>query len=98
MVVMHVISHKAIRTFCEKHREATNALDYWYKVAKRATWRNFADLKQSFNTADSVAPYAVFDVGGNKYSLIAEINFRRQVLFIRHILTHKEYGKGAWKS
>ena len=95
---MHIVSHKAIRIFCEKHGEATNALNYWYKVAKRATWNSFLDVKQSFNAADFVAPYVVFDVGGNKYRLIAEINFRRQVLFIRGIMTHKQYEKGAWKS
>lgn len=95
---MHIVSHKAIRVFCETHREAANALNYWYKVAKRATWTNFSEVKQTFNTADFVAPYVVFDVGGNKYRLIAEINFRIQILFIRRILTHKEYEKGAWKS
>jgi mRNA interferase HigB len=54
-------------------------------------------VKQAFNTADFVAPYIVFDIGGNKYRLIAEINFSRRVLFIRGIMTHKEYVKGAWK-
>jgi mRNA interferase HigB len=95
---MHVVSHKAIRIFCEKHPHARSALDHWYRVAKRATWSSFADVKQSFNTADFLAPHVVFDIGGNKYRLIAEMNFTRRVLFIRRILTHKEYVKGAWKS
>ena len=50
------------------------------------------------NTADFVAPFVVLDIGGNKYRLIAEMNFSRRVLFIRGIMTHKEYVKGAWKS
>ena len=94
---MHIVSHKAIRVFCEKHREAFIALNYWYKVARQATWASFPEVKQTFNTADYVVPFVVFDVGGNKYRLIAEINFRRQVLFIRDIMTHKEYEKGAWR-
>ena len=94
---MHVVSHRAIRMFCEEHPHARNALDHWYRVAKRATWASFAEVKQSFNAADFVTPYVVFDIGGNKYRLIAEINFGRKVLFIRGIMTHKEYGKGAWK-
>jgi len=94
---MHVVSHKAIRLFCEKHPVAESAMDRWYRVAKRATWASFAEVKQSFNTADFVVPYVVFDIGGNKYRLIAEINFSRDVLFIRGIITHKEYMKGAWK-
>ena len=66
-------------------------------MARRATCANFVEVKQTFNTADFIAPYVVFDVGGNRYRLIAEINFGRRMLFIRGIMTHKEYGKGAWK-
>ena len=95
---MNVVSHKAIRIFCEKHRGASSPLDHWYRAAKRATWENFAEVKQTFQTADFVAPYVVFDVGGNKYRLIAEIGFGRRVLFIRGIMTHKEYERGAWKA
>ena len=94
---MHVVSYKAIRIFCEAHPDAKHALDRWYKVARRAAWANFIEVKQSFNTADFVAPHVVFDVGGNKYRFIAKISFRRGVLFIRGIMTHQEYVKGAWK-
>ena len=73
-------------------------MDHWYRVAKRATWASFGEVIQPFNTADFVSPYVVFDIGGNKYRLISEINFSRGVLFIRSILTHKEYVKGAWNS
>jgi mRNA interferase HigB len=95
---VHVVSHKAIRSFCEEHPHARNAMDYWYRVAKRAIWTNFADLRQSFNMADFVAPHVVFDIGGNKYRIIAEMNFTRKLIFIRRIMTHKEYERGAWKS
>jgi mRNA interferase HigB len=44
-----------------------------------------------------VAPHIIFDFGGHKFRLVAEINFRKGVLFIRDIMTHKEYEKGAWK-
>ena len=98
LILMHVVSHKAVRLFCQEHPGALNALDHWYRVAKRATWTKFAEVRQSFNTADFVAPFVVFDIGGNKYRLIAEMNFSRRVLFIRGIMTHKEYLKGAWKS
>jgi mRNA interferase HigB len=95
---MHVVSHKAIRLFRDDHPHARSALDHWYRVAKRATWTSFSEVKQSFNTADFVARHIVFDIGGNKYRLIAEMNFPRRVLFIRGIMTHKEYLKGGWKS
>ena len=100
---MNVVSHRAIRAFCEKHRDAVNPLDHWYRVAKRATWVSFPEVRQTFNMAGSAAPdivlaNAVFDIGGNKYRLIAEINFRSRLVFIRAILTHNEYLKGSWKT
>jgi mRNA interferase HigB len=95
---VHIVSHKAIRLFCEDHPHARASMDHWYRVAKRAAWASFADVKQSFNTANFVAPHVVFDIGGNKYRLIAEMSFARRVLFIRRIMTHQEYVKGAWKS
>jgi mRNA interferase HigB len=95
---MHVVSHKAIWMFCVQHPDARSALDHWYRVAKRGTWTKFADVRQSFNAADFVAPFVGFDIGGNKYRLIAEISFGRKVLLIRAIMTHKEYERGAWKS
>jgi mRNA interferase HigB len=98
MALMHIVSHKAIRIFCEEHPHARAAMDRWYRVAKRGTWSSFAEVKQSFNTADFGAPHVVFDIGGNKYRLIAEMNFARRVLFIRFILTHQDYMRGAWKS
>ena len=94
---MNVVSHKAIRNFCGKHRDAASPLDHWYRVAKRATWLSFMEVKRTFNTADFVAPYIVFDIGGNKYRLIAEIEFNSRLLFIRAIMRHKDYIKGAWK-
>ena len=40
----------------------------------------------------------IFDLGGNKLRLIASIHFNRQKIYIRHILTHKEYDKGDWRN
>jgi mRNA interferase HigB len=39
----------------------------------------------------------VFNAGGNKYRLIAEINYVTQKLFLRHVLTHSEYDRETWK-
>jgi mRNA interferase HigB len=94
---MHVVSHKAIRAFGSKHPESRGPLDYWYRVTKSAEWGSLVGLKEMFRSADFVAPYTVFDIGGNRYRLIAEVNFRSKTVFIRWILTHKEYDKGAWK-
>ena len=94
---VHVISYKAIRGFKAARPDAGPALDNWYRVAASCRWKSFAEVRQVFRSADWVSPYVVFNIAGNKYRLIAEINFRSQTLFIRHILTHQEYTEGAWK-
>jgi mRNA-degrading endonuclease HigB of HigAB toxin-antitoxin module len=72
------------------------------RAQTRSAWTTGIELPNRrpdlVSRADFVAPHIVFDIGGNKYRLIAEMNFTRKVLFIRCIMTHKEYVKGAWKS
>ena len=70
---------------------------HWYHVAKRAEWRNLADVRKDFPHADSVRIFTVFNIGGHKYRLISAIKYRWQVIYLRHILTHAEYAKEKWK-
>jgi mRNA interferase HigB len=39
----------------------------------------------------------VFDIGGNKFRLVAAVHFNTQRLFIRHVLTHTVYDRRDWK-
>jgi mRNA interferase HigB len=70
----------------------------WLKIAERAEWSDFAALKTAFPSADLVGTQIVINIGGNKYRLVLEIFYRDQVVLVRHVLTHKEYDKGQWKS
>ncbi len=47
--------------------------------------------------ADQVGRFTVFNIAGNKYRMIVVIHFNRGLVFVRHILTHGEYDRGAWK-
>lgn len=78
--------------------ETANALDGWYRVTRDNNFYNFADLKKVFNSVDKVGELYVFDIGGNKLRLIASIHFNRQNIYIRYILTHKDYDKGFWRT
>lgn len=94
---MHVITQSRIWEAKNKFPESANALDGWYRIIKRNEFNNFAELKKSFNTVDKVRDLFVFDIGGNKLRLISNIHFQRKKVYIRDILTHKEYEKNAWK-
>ncbi len=94
---MHVITRKRIREFAKRHRDATEPLGIWYAIVSRSDFGSFAELKRVFGTADKVGKFTVFDIGGNKYRLIAAIHYNRKKVYIRHVLTHAEYDGNKWK-
>ena len=94
---MHVISQKTLRAFWTKHPQAKNPLQAWFTRTKKAEWDSFEDVKADFGSADQVGRLTVFDIGGNKYRLIAHIHFNRGKVYVRQVLTHADYDKGDWK-
>ena len=94
---MHVISQKTLRAFWTKHPQAKNPLQAWFTRTKKAQWESFEDVKADFGSADQVGRLTVFDIGGNKYRLIAHIHFNRGKVYVRNVLTRADYDKGDWK-
>ena len=77
------------------HTQADGLLQAWRQLIESCSFGSFADLKQVFNSVDRVGDFYVFNIGGNKYRLIAAIHFDKQRLFIRHVFTHAQYDH--WK-
>ncbi|MEN6404850.1 MAG: type II toxin-antitoxin system HigB family toxin [Thermoguttaceae bacterium] len=94
---MHVISEKKLREFWEKQPEAETPLRAWLRVAEHAAWESFADVRRVYPSADQVGRCTVFDIGGNRFRLVVVVHFNRGRLYVRHVLTHREYDKGKWK-
>ena len=103
---MNVISRKKLQTFYKvrQHGKHAQAFEDWFKLARRAEWHTFQDVKATFAQTDvakdttSGRTATIFDVGGNKYRVIARISYVRQTLLITHVLTHAEYDKMKWKA
>ncbi|MCI0555288.1 MAG: type II toxin-antitoxin system HigB family toxin [Anaerolineae bacterium] len=94
---MHIISRKALIQFWEKYPDSKTSLARWFKVVKTTEFQSFAELREIFPSADKVQGWIVFNIGGNKYRLIASIHFNRGKVYIRHVLMHTEYDRGDWK-
>lgn len=94
---MRVISRKALRQFWERYPDSKNPLSRWFGIMEKQEFRNFAELRATFPSADKVGDLIVFNIGGNKYRLIVSIHLNRGKVYIRHVLTHQEYDKGVWK-
>lgn len=95
---MHVISKRAWRGAVARDSSLAAPLAAWHKVASLAQWKSLADVKKVYPSADYVAPFTVFNIRGGHYRLIVKIEYRWQVIFVKHLLSHAEYQKGGWKS
>lgn len=101
---MHVISRKALVDFWESRtgdaRIAKRDLSTWYKITDKADWAHFGALKQTFGSADQVGHCVVFDVGNNRYRLIALVKYRvngQGTVFVRKVMDHAEYDRQLWR-
>jgi mRNA interferase HigB len=95
---LHIISRKKLFEAARRHAELSGPLDVWYRIAKKAEWKNLTDVRRTLPSADFVSPFTIFNIKGNAYRLVTEINYYTAKIFLRHVLTHAEYSKGGWKS
>ncbi len=94
---MKLISNRALREFATIHPNAETGLQNWRRLIERGTYYHFSDLKDTFANVDKVGDRYVFNIGGNKYRLIASISFTTQQVFVKAVLTHKQYDLEDWK-
>jgi mRNA interferase HigB len=94
---LHVISRKRLLEAAREHADWGDPLNIWFRIAKRAEWQSLVEVQKAFPMADGVGRYTVFNIKGNHYRLICEINYKTGRLYIRNVLTHAEYDKGGWK-
>jgi len=97
---MQILNIEEIEKFVKKRADARGAFERWRQMTEVANWKSFADLKRDFPAADRYKSCTIFDIGGNKYRLIAKINYREgiQVVRVRKAMTHAEYSKDKWKT
>lgn len=94
---MKLISNKALRDFAIRHPDADPPLQNFRGLVEKGRFASYAELKLTFGSVDKVGERYVFNIGGNKYRLIAAIAFAPQLFWIKAVLTHAEYDKGGWK-
>ena len=94
--LMRVIAKRTIRTFWEKPgcEDAHAPLEAWHDITIKALWQSPQDIKNQFGNASICGNNrVVFNIGGNKYSLVAEIQYRVGIVWVKFIGTHAEYDK-----
>ena len=95
---MRIISPKKIRQFWASHPDSRSPLARWIRTVRNAEWDSFEDVRLAMGKrVDRHKRLFVFDIGGNKYRLVAAIHFNTGIVFVRRIMTHADYDGGKWK-
>ena len=90
---MRIFGETVIAGFAKERPASRKPLQRFATTARAAVWPHFPALKETFLATDytPAAGTLVFNIGGNKYRLIARVDFEEQLLVIETILTHREY-------
>lgn len=68
------------------------AIKTWTAEIEKAQWRNPAELRAQFHSADPVGNNrVVFNICGNKFRLVVKFNYGVPVARVKFAGTHKEY-------
>ena len=99
---MNVVGTELIEEFCKGNERAKKAFDKWLPMVENAQWTKRMDAKATFPATDpwtgaSGTEYLIFEIGGNKYRVIARPVFKTQTLIIMAVMGHDEYQAGRWK-
>jgi mRNA interferase HigB len=77
--------------------ETAALLTAWFLSARKARWTRLADVRSDFPSVDQVGRALVFNIRQNRYRLIVRHSFPKQKLYVKALLTHKEYDREEWK-
>jgi mRNA interferase HigB len=95
---VRIISRSTLAAFISKleghkdQRAVKAALESWFQEARHAEWENSSDVKASYSHASIVgADRVVFNIKGNAYRMVVAVDYRRAIVFIKWLGTHKEY-------
>jgi mRNA interferase HigB len=99
---MRIIKPATVKAWAARHADAAGALEKWMTLVEDGQWTSVVEMRAVFSSADTVLvksgrPVIVFNIGGNKYRLIAAVHYDAQIVYAMLFLTHAEYDKGQWK-
>jgi mRNA interferase HigB len=92
---MTVLGETLVAEFARRHERSRKPLARFLEIARAATWSHMPDVKTSLPTTDFDARNQtyIFNIGGNKYRLLAAIDFEEQTLSIESVMTHEQYSR-----
>jgi mRNA interferase HigB len=93
---VNVISKSGLKKIIAKHPQSEPEFMRWYRTTKASRWNSLEDVRTSYASADKVGDVLVFDIPHNQLRLITATFFRSQRVYVKALLTHKEYDRKEW--
>jgi mRNA interferase HigB len=93
---MRVIAKSSLRKFWEQpaYSDSRGPLESWYEEALKADWKSPQEIKAQYRNASICGNNrVVFNIGGNKYRLVVEMQYRAGIAWVKFIGTHAQYDK-----
>lgn len=93
---MRIIKEKTLTEYCrlDKYKSAEESLKAWIYETKYSKWNNSNELKEKYRNASTVgSKRVVFNIKGNDYRLIVDVEYKLKIVFIVWFGTHEEYNK-----
>lgn len=91
---MRVIAKSTLKKFWERPgcADAQDLLENWYDEAAQAKWTTLQDVKTQYRNASMCANNrVVFNIAGNKYRLVVEMQYRAGIAWVKFVGTHARY-------
>lgn len=89
---MRIIAVKTLKQAWEQFSRAKQALLSWYEETEAANWNNPNELKAQYRNASVISEKrVVFNIHGNSFRLIVDIEYRLKIVFIVWFGTHSQY-------
>ena len=91
---MRIIAKRTLNSFGDRHPDVREALRAWHADVRKACWKSPADVKRVYANSSIVGSNrVVFNIRGNQYRLVAAVNWRVGIVFIRFVGTHTAYDR-----
>lgn len=93
---MKTIKELTLTEYCRqsKYRKAEESVKAWVYEVRFSTWNNANELKAKYGNVSIISSKrVVFNIKGNDYRLIVDIEYKLKIVFVVWFVTHEEYDK-----
>ena len=93
---MRIIKEKTLTEYCKQsnYRKAEESLKAWIYEVRASSWKNSNELKEKYGNASIIgSKRVVFNIKGNDFRLIVDVEYKLKIVFVIWFGTHAAYDK-----